>query len=57
MEQEELKRISQVAQEGPYIPEWDSLGQFQVPKWFRDAKFGIFIHWGLYSIPAHGNEW
>ncbi|HVT80871.1 MAG TPA: alpha-L-fucosidase, partial [Phycisphaerae bacterium] len=25
--------------------------------WFRDAKFGIFMHWGLYAVPAHGNEW
>jgi len=30
----------------------DSLSRHEVPKWFRDAKFGIFIHWGPYSIPA-----
>ena len=28
-----------------------------MPKWFRNAKFGIFIHWGLFSIPAFRNEW
>jgi alpha-L-fucosidase len=28
-----------------------------VPAWFRDAKFGIFVHWGPYSVPAFGNEW
>jgi alpha-L-fucosidase len=28
-----------------------------MPQWLKDAKFGIFIHWGLYSIPAHHNEW
>jgi alpha-L-fucosidase len=28
-----------------------------VPDWFRDAKFGIFMHWGLYAVPAHASEW
>ena len=28
-----------------------------MPEWYRDAKFGIFIHWGLYSVPAYGSEW
>jgi alpha-L-fucosidase len=36
---------------------WRSLGQYQVPDWYKDAKFGIFIHWGVYSVPAFGNEW
>lgn len=30
---------------------------YQSPTWFRNAKFGIFIHWGVYSVPAYGNEW
>lgn len=30
---------------------------YQIPEWFKDAKFGIFIHWGVYSVPAFGNEW
>ena len=43
---------------GPFEPTWDSLrDHYRVPAWFNEAKFGIFIHWGLYSIPAHGNEW
>jgi alpha-L-fucosidase len=43
---------------GPFQPNWDSLrANYAVPQWFKDAKFGIFIHWGLYSVPAHGNEW
>jgi hypothetical protein len=29
----------------------------EVPAWYLDAKFGIFIHWGVYSVPAFGNEW
>ena len=28
-----------------------------VPEWFKDAKFGIYFHWGVYSVPAYGNEW
>ncbi len=36
---------------------WESLKQYQVPEWFQDAKFGIFLHWGVYAVPAFGNEW
>ncbi|ADW67684.1 alpha-L-fucosidase [Granulicella tundricola] len=43
---------------GPYQPTWESLRDlYRVPTWLNEAKFGIFIHWGLYSIPAHINEW
>lgn len=38
---------------GPYIADIDTLRRHDTPDWFRDAKFGIFIHWGLYSIPAY----
>jgi len=40
-----------------YQPDWDSLKQYTVPEWFMDAKLGIFIHWGVYSVPAFDNEW
>ncbi|GEM_PF-746486 len=43
---------------GPFQPTWDSIRQnYQMPKWFIDAKFGLFMHWGLYSVPAYHNEW
>lgn len=43
---------------GPVKANWESISKnYQVPDWFRDAKFGIFMHWGLYSVPAHGSEW
>jgi len=42
---------------GPYEPTWESLSQYRVPEWFKDAKLGIFIHWGVYAVPAFGNEW
>lgn len=36
-----------------YENNWESLNSRPVPQWFADAKFGIFIHWGLYSVPAY----
>src|SRR6202522_1731666 len=45
------------ANQGPFRPDWNSLSQYRVPDWYRDAKFGIFIHWGVYSVPAFGSEW
>src|SRR5215472_329376 len=35
-----------------YQPTWQSLDQRPVPQWYKDAKFGIFIHWGVYSVPG-----
>lgn len=43
--------------EGPFEPTWESLRNYKVPDWYQDAKFGIFIHWGLYSVPAFEKEW
>ena len=54
---EALARVEQVSAAGPFRPAWDSLVGYQVPDWYRDAKFGIFVHWGAYSVPAFGNEW
>ena len=44
-------------QDVPYQPTWESLSNYHCPDWFRNAKFGIFIHWGVYSVPAFGSEW
>jgi len=52
-----LASIDKMAQAGPFQPNWPSLSRYQVPDWYQDAKFGIFIHWGVYSVPAFGNEW
>jgi alpha-L-fucosidase len=35
-----------------YEPTWESVGRHPVPTWFHDAKLGIFVHWGLYSVPG-----
>ena len=43
---------------GPYEATWESIrDHYHTPEWFMDAKFGIFIHWGVYSVPAAGSEW
>ncbi len=40
---------------GPFQPSWDSLGQYQCPEWFRDAKFGIWAHWTAQCVPEQGD--
>ena len=40
---------------GPFRPTMDSLEQYQCPQWFRDAKFGIWAHWGPQAVPMEGD--
>ena len=54
--QRQLAHVEQ-APAGPFTADWDSLGAYRVPEWYRDAKFGIFIHWGVFSVPAFDSEW
>lgn len=42
---------------GPYRADWDSLARHPMPEWLLDAKFGIYAHWGVYSVPAYQTEW
>jgi alpha-L-fucosidase len=42
---------------GPFTADWPSFTNYPIPSWYEEAKFGIFIHWGVYSVPAFGNEW
>lgn len=37
----------------PYQPNWESIDRRPTPAWFSDARFGIFIHWGVYSVPSY----
>jgi alpha-L-fucosidase len=41
----------------PYESSWESLATHSTPEWLLDAKFGIYAHWGVYSVPAFGSEW
>jgi alpha-L-fucosidase len=52
-----LKTVDSVVAAGPFWDSWDSLSNYKLAPWYADAKFGIFIHWGVYSVPAFGSEW
>lgn len=56
---EDVAGINQVNRKGPYAPKWESLDSHQAPEWFEDAKLGIFLDWGPWSVagwaPAEGN--
>lgn len=55
--QERLKEVDRVIEQGPYKDTWESLCKYRIPTWYEEAKFGIFIHWGVYSVPAFSSEW
>ncbi|XP_068195257.1 plasma alpha-L-fucosidase-like [Antennarius striatus] len=40
-----------------YEPNWESIDSRPLPDWYDQAKFGIFIHWGVFSVPSFGSEW
>jgi alpha-L-fucosidase len=52
-----LKQINDIIARGPFAANWESLKAYQVPQWYVDGKFGIFIHWVLYAVTAFANEW
>jgi alpha-L-fucosidase len=47
---------SRVHAQKQYKADWDELKSRPYPQWFKDAKLGIFIHWGVYSVPAYSNK-
>ena len=48
----------QAAEQKLYEPTWESLAEHtKAPEWFKDSKFGIYYHWGIYSVPAFDSEW
>ena len=40
-----------------YQPTWESLDTRPLPSWYDEGKLGIFMHWGVYSVPGFGSEW
>lgn len=54
-----LPLLSQCRATSPprYDPTWESLDSRPLPSWFDQAKFGIFVHWGVFSVPSFGSEW
>jgi alpha-L-fucosidase len=55
--QEILSELEAVNSKGRYKDDWDSLQGREMPSWMYKGKFGIFIHWGVYSVPSFNNEW
>uniref|UniRef100_A0A8C8ZKP3 Alpha-L-fucosidase n=1 Tax=Prolemur simus TaxID=1328070 RepID=A0A8C8ZKP3_PROSS len=49
--------VPRVRRESGYTPDWPSLDSRPLPSWFDEAKFGVFVHWGVFSVPAWGSEW
>lgn len=54
---QQLQEIDAVIRRGKFKDSWESLMHHKTPDWYYNGKFGIFIHWGIYSVPAYGNEW
>ena len=40
-----------------YVPNWQSIDSRPLPSWYDEAKVGVFVVWGIYSVPSYGNEW
>ncbi len=58
MDQKEyLRLIEETISNGRYKDDWESLSGHKIPDWYYRAKLGIFIHWGIYSVPAYACEW
>ncbi len=51
-----LAEIDRVNREGRYHPDWDSLATHPVPAWYKEKRLGIFLHWGVFSVPAY-HDW
>lgn len=54
---EYLQKIDAVIANGKFKDNWESLSQFQIPSWYREQRFGLFVHWGVFSVPACESEW
>ncbi len=52
-----LREVDRQGAKGAFRADWATLENYEVPQWYQDAKFGIFVHWGVYSVPAFGDEW
>jgi alpha-L-fucosidase len=53
----ESEDASSAASVSVVTPDWESLDARPTPEWWRDAKFGVFVHWGVYSVPAYSEGW
>lgn len=49
--------VAKTGQSQKYTPDWESIDSRPLPSWYDEAKIGIFIHWGVFSVPSYGSEW
>ena len=49
--------VSIIICKAEYQPTWESLDARPLPQWFDQSKIGIFIHWGVFSVPSYDSEW
>ncbi len=56
-EREYLTLVDEVIACGKYKPDWRSLAEHRTPEWFRRAKFGMFVTWGVFTVPEYSYEW
>ena len=54
---EKLSDIESVIKKGPFTDDWASLSRYRVPDWYSCLRFGIFIHYGVFTVPAYDTEW
>ena len=50
-----VSTVAEPVAKGPFSASWESLSEYEVPAWFRDAKFGIWAHWGAQCEPEQGD--
>lgn len=53
----DISNVTSIPKERIYLPRWYDLDTRPLPQWYDSAKIGIFVHWGLYSVPGFKNEW
>ena len=49
--------LSSVKSHYQYVPTWKSIDSRPIPEWYDNGKIGIFIHWGVFSVPSFKSEW
>lgn len=52
-----LAHVDSVIARGSFDATWESLADYRPPRWFGESKFGVFLHWGAYTVPAFDTEW
>src|ERR1041385_143987 len=52
-----MREVDRQGENGPFRADWETMRKYEIPQWYKDAKFGIFIHWSAFAVPGVENEW